>query len=252
MPPSLSAFLKALLSQLHPKMLGLLALPAFVCVIVLTLVAGFAWTPLSAGVSLHMLEPNTTIGKAYVWASGLGLGGIKEILMISMALLIFTPLAFVLGLAVTAAVAMPVVVRFLGSGGYKDIHLEGSFSVSGSLLNSFVALAVFAVVYLLSVPLWLVPIVGLLVPWLCWSWLTARIMRFDSLLEHATPAEREVIIKTHRTQYFLLGMMLSALNFFPLMVLVTPVLSALAFGHFSLRALRELRATGYKSPIRVT
>jgi hypothetical protein len=47
-------------------------------------------------------------------------------------------------------------------------------------------------------------------------------------------------------------MMVSALNFLPFMVLVTPVLSALAFGHFSLRALRELRATGFKSPVRVT
>ena len=77
-------------------------------------------------------------------------------------------------------------------------------------------------------------------------------MRFDSLLEHATPAERNVIIRQNRSQYFLLGMMISALNFFPLMVLVTPVLSALAYGHFSLKALRDLRASGFKSPIRVT
>jgi Etoposide-induced protein 2.4 (EI24) len=252
MPPSLNAFLKALLSQCHPRMLILLALPFLVCTLVLGLVAGFAWDPLSAWVSAHMLEPSSTIGKAYLWASSLGLGGIKDILMISIAFLFFTPLAFVLGLAVTAAVAMPAVVRFLSSGGYKDVHFDGSFSLAASLLNSLVALGVFVLVYMLSVPLWLFPIVGLVVPWLCWSWLTSRIMRFDSLLEHATSAEREVLIKQNRTQYFLLGMMLSALNFFPLMVLITPVLSALAFGHFSLQALRELRATGYKSPVRVT
>jgi Etoposide-induced protein 2.4 (EI24) len=252
MPPSLNAFFKALLSQCHPRMLSLLALPFLVSLAVLALVAGFAWDPLSAWVSAHMLEPTSNIGKAYLWASSLGLGGIKEILMISIALLFFTPLAFVLGLAITAAVAMPAVVRFLGSGGYKDIHFEGSFSLAASLINSLIALGVFVLVYFLSLPLWLFPFIGLVVPWLCWSWLTSRIMRFDSLLEHATAAERGVIIGKYRTQYFLLGMMVSALNFFPLMVLITPVLSALAFGHFSLQALRELRATGYKSPIRVS
>jgi Etoposide-induced protein 2.4 (EI24) len=252
MPPSFNAFFKALLSQCHPRMLALLTLPFIVTLLVFGLFAGFGWDPISNWVSNRMLEPTTTIGKAYEWAAGLGLGGIKEILMISIALLFFTPLAFVLGLAVTAAVAMPAVARFLGSGGYKDIHYEGNFSLAGSLINSLSALAVFVVVYLLSVPLWLFPFVGLLVPWLCWAWLTSRIMRFDSLLEHATPAERDWLIKEHRVQYFLLGMMVSALNFLPFMVLVTPVLSALAFGHFSLRALRELRATGFKSPVRVT
>ncbi len=252
MPPSLNAFLKAMASQLHPRMLALLALPFLVCLIVFGVAAGFAWDPISTWVSNRMLLPQTTIGKAYEWAAGLGLGGIKEILMISIAFLFFTPLAFVLGLAITAAVAMPAVARFLGSGGYKDIHLEGSFSLAGSLLNSLSALGVFLVVYLFSVPLWFLPFVGLLVPWICWSWLTSRIMRFDSLLEHATPAERNVIIRQNRSQYFLLGMMISALNFFPLMVLVTPVLSALAYGHFSLKALRDLRASGFKSPIRVT
>jgi hypothetical protein len=252
MPPSFNAFLKALLSQLHPRMLALLTIPFIVCLIFFALVAVFAWGPMSDWVSMRMLEPSTTIGKAYEWAASLGLGGIKEILMICIVLLFLTPLAFVLGLALTALIAMPTVARFLGSGGYKDIHFDGSFSLSGSLFNSLPALGVFVLVYLLSVPLWLFPFVGLVVPWLCWSWLTARIMRFDSLLEHATPAERDFIIKENRLQYFLLGMLVTALNFFPLMVLITPVLSALAFGHFSLQALRELRATGFKSPIRVT
>jgi hypothetical protein len=251
-PSSLNAFLKALLSQLHPRMLALLAVPFVVCLIVFGLVAGFAWTPMSAMVSARMLEPSTNIGKAYQWAASMGFAGIKDVLMIAIAFLFFAPLAFVLGLAVTAAVAMPAVVRFLGSGGYKDVHLDGSFSLAASLTNSVLALAVFLLVYLLSIPLWLFPLVGLIVPWLCWSWLTARIMRFDSLLEHATPAERTAIIDANRVQYFLLGMVLSALNFVPLMVLVTPVLSALAFGHFSLHKLRELRASGFTSPIRVT
>jgi Etoposide-induced protein 2.4 (EI24) len=252
MPASLSAFLKAILSQCHPRMLALLVLPIVVSLLVAVIVGVLAWTPISLWVGNHMLDSGTYVGKAYQWASGLGLGGLKDVVLVAMILLIFTPLAFVLGLAATAAIAMPTVARFLGGGGYKDVHLEGSFSLAASLANSLKALGIFFVVYLISIPLWFIPVVGLMVPWLCWSWLTARIMRFDSLLEHATGAERALLIKTNRPQYFMLGMMISSLNFFPLMILVTPVLCALAYGHFSLKALRDLRASGFKSPIRVS
>ena len=252
MPPSLRAFFKACASQFHPRMLALLILPLLVSLAIFFIVAVFAWDPLSNWVSVRMLDPATTIGRAYQWAAGWGLGAVKNVLMVTIVLLFFVPLAFVVALALTAAVAMPTVARFLGRGEYKDVAMEGSFSVFASLGNSVLTLVVFGVVYMASVPLWFVPIVGLVVPWLCWSWLTARIMRFDSLLEHAHPAERSVLIKQYRLQYFLLGLLLSALNFVPLMVLVTPVLSALAFGHFSLQALRDLRASGFKTPVRLS
>lgn len=252
MPPSLRAFFKACVSQFHPRMLALLVLPVLVSLVIFFVVAIFAWDPLSNWVSVRMLDPATTIGRAYQWAAGWGLGAVRNVLMVAIVFLFFVPLAFIVALALTAAIAMPAVARFLGRGDYKDVLMEGHFSVFASLANSVLALLVFAVVYMASVPLWFVPVAGLVIPWLCWSWLTSRIMRFDSLLEHAHPDERAILIRRHRTQYFLLGLLVSALNFIPLMVLVTPVLSALAFGHFSLQALRELRASGYQAPVRLS
>src|SRR5690606_32177308 len=99
----------------------------------------------------------------------------------------------------------------------------------------------FAAGYLASLPLWLIPPLALIVPWLWWSWLTARVMRFDSLVEHATPVERRETIAARRREYFLLALLVTALNYIPPLFLVTPVLSALAFSHYSLAVLREQR-----------
>ncbi|MBN9425424.1 MAG: EI24 domain-containing protein [Burkholderiales bacterium] len=110
-----------------------------------------------------------------------------------------------------------------------------------SLWNALLAVVVFSIGYLLTIPLWLVPPLALVVPWLWWSWLTARAMRFDSLVEHASADERRAVIGTRRREYFVLALLVTALNFIPPLFLITPVLSALAFAHYSLARLREAR-----------
>jgi hypothetical protein len=100
----------------------------------------------------------------------------------------------------------------------------------------------FVLGYLVTLPLWLIPPLALVVPWLWWSWLTARVMRFDSLVEHATAAERSASISGRRRDYFLLALLVTLLNYVPPLFLVTPVLSALAFAHYSLALLRRQRA----------
>lgn len=69
----------------------------------------------------------------------------------------------------------------------------------------------------------------------------ARVMRLDSLIEYADGRERSVATARHKHNYFLLAMAVSALNYVPPLFLITPVLSALAFGHYSLALLREQR-----------
>lgn len=84
-------------------------------------------------------------------------------------------------------------------------------------------------------------LLALVVPWLWWGWLTARLMRFDSLVEHADKGERERLIASDRRSYLLLGLATAALNYIPPLFLIAPVLSALVFAHYSLSRLREIR-----------
>ena len=62
---------------------------------------------------------------------------------------------------------------------------RGSLALGANLWNVIRSIGVFVVGYLLTMPLWLIPPLALIVPWLWWGWLTASLMRFDSLVEHA-------------------------------------------------------------------
>ena len=136
---------------------------------------------------------------------------------------------------------MPMVLRHLGGSTYPDVARHGSMALGANLWNVTRSIGVFTVGYLLTMPLWLIPPLALVVPWLWWGWLTANLMRFDSLVEHAAPGERDQLIHADRRAYLLLGLAVALLNVIPPLFLVAPVLSALVFAHYSLSRLRQRR-----------
>lgn len=246
----LSAFLLSLRSQMHPKMLALLVIPFVVAVVFWTLVALFAWTPLVESLRGLLFEGDGLLAAFFGWVASTGIAGVEGLLLNGFALMLLLPLMFATALVIIAVVSMPAVNLHLGTGAYRDVVRRGSWSVLASLWNALSGTLLFTVGYLATLPLWLIPPLGFLLPWLCWGWLTARVMRFDSLVEHADPAERKAVIEEHRNQYLVLGLLVSVLNYIPPLFLVTPVLSALAFGHFSLALLRDRRAKFGGSAVR--
>jgi len=117
---------------------------------------------------------------------------------------------------------------------------------------------------LVTMVLWLIPGVVLIVPPLIWGWLTARVMSFDVLAEHASSDERRAVVAAHRWQLLLIGIVTGflsaaptliwavsalALILAPLMVAATVWLytlvfafSSLWFAHYLLAALEAHRA----------
>ena len=228
----------AVVSQFHPKMLALLFLPWAVSLVLWGLIAWFAWTPLTQLFAVMLAGDS---GWMATMMSKLSLSDAHKWLASALAFMLIVPMMFVTAMVIMSVFAMPAVIRYLSSGDYKDLAQQGSLSIASSGLNVLRTLLVFIPGYLLSIPLWFIPVVGLLVPVLWWGWLNARIMRFDSLTEHATPGEREALISKNSKSYLLIGVVVSALNYIPPLFLLTPILCALAFGHFSLSLLRNCR-----------
>ncbi|HEX4511046.1 MAG TPA: EI24 domain-containing protein, partial [Burkholderiaceae bacterium] len=134
--------------------------------------------------------------------------------------------------------------------------LKGLFYALGCTLA---ALAIGVV----TLPLWLIPPLALVLPPLIWGWLTAKVMGFDALAEHATAAERAAILNAHRMPMLLMGVIIGFLCGIPSLVwTVSPMLllaapfvmivcvwlyamiftfSALWFTHYALTALEALR-----------
>jgi uncharacterized protein involved in cysteine biosynthesis len=241
---AVTAFLRALASQLHPKMLALLLVPFAVAIVLWVVVAWAVWDPLVDWLRVQFFEGGGVANWIYGQAERFGLEGLRDVVTAAVALMLVVPLMFVTALLIIALFSMPAVNRHLGGGPYRDVERRGSWSVVASLWNALWATLVFLAGYLVTLPLWLIPPLGFIVPWLWWGWLTARLMRFDSLVEHADPAERRALIGRHRRETFLLAGMLTVLNYIPPLFLLTPVLSALAFVHFSLAALRADRGSG--------
>ncbi len=237
-----SAFFRALASQLHPKMLALLLVPFVVAIVFWIVVAILVWDPLIAFLQALFFDGGGAIAWVYEQFARIGIEGLEGVATVSVALLLLVPSMFVTAVVLIAVLSMPVVNRHLGLGPYRNVARRGSLSIPASIWNAGAGTVMFVLGYLATLPLWLIPPLGFIVPWLWWGWFTSRVMRFDSLVEHADGDERRDLIRRHRGQYLALGLMVTVLNYIPPLFLVTPVLSALAFAHFSLALLRDERA----------
>ncbi len=238
---------KGVVSQFHPKMLALLVVPLLVAIGVWTLSAWFFWTPVTEWLRTSWFTGDGWLSRGYAWLAshqiaGYGLAGADQWIPKLFAFLLLVPIAIATALGLVAVLAMPVVLRFLGKGDYADVDRRGDFGVAASLANVAKTLAIFIPGYLLTLPLWLIAPLAFIIPWLWWGWLTSRLMRFDALVEHATPVERQRVVAGDRREYLVLGLACAALNYLPPLFLIAPVLSALVFGHYSLQRLRQLRA----------
>jgi CysZ protein len=100
----------------------------------------------------------------------------------------------------------------------------------------------FSFLWLVTLPLWLTGIGGLLVASVNSAYLHQRLFRYDALAEHATREEYRLIVHHARGRLFVLGLALALLNYVPFVNLVAPVFSALAFTHFCLAELVALRS----------
>jgi len=247
------ALIRALVSQLHPRMLWLAIWPFFVSLIVWGTLAWWFREP--ALTWLHgFLNGLTLVGWIDASLAALGMTGFKMFLVPLIYIGLLIPTIIVSALLIIALYAMPVVIGHVAERSYPELATTRDSSRLGMFLasatNSLWVTLVFIFGWLLTMPLWLIAPLALLVP-LAWiTWLTTRILRVDSLLEHATAEEREILVARHRRSYYVLGTLVSLMNFIPPLFFFAPVFSGLAFTHFSLHALGNLRGrTAYDLPV---
>jgi len=149
--------------------------------------------------------------------------------------------AFVTAMLLAAIFVMPLLLAVVSSTDYPELARLGNDSLAGAVVNSLVAVLVFTVGWLLTLPLWLIPGLALLLPVLWMAWLTRRTFAYDALAVHATVDEWRLLRRQHGFPMLLLGVILALLAHIPVIGLLTPTLAALAYAHYCLEALRRLR-----------
>ena len=114
-------------------------------------------------------------------------------------------------------------------------------TAAGSVLNAVTTVVVFGVLWVLTLPLWFTGVGALVLPPLLSAYLNQRLFRYDALAEHASAEEYREVVARAKGRLFLLGLLLAACYYIPLLNLTAPVLSALAFTHLCLAELAQLR-----------
>jgi hypothetical protein len=253
------SFGRALLSQLHPRMLFMTVLPFVVALVVWGPILYFGWNQVM-DVARGVLEGWPLTHWIYRGLDSLGMTGFRAVIAPLVVIAVLVPVIVVTILVFVGAASVPTVMRFL------DRNYPQLVAVSSALyaVLSLACTLVFAVVAVITLPLWLIPPFFALIPPLLWGWLTYRVMTYDALAEHATPEERRIIMQRYRLPLLGIGIAVGMLGSAPTLLWVSSVLtivlfpiiaiavillyvlififSALWFGHFCLRALTRLRA----------
>ena len=262
MRPVLTAYGRALRAQFTPKMLFLSTIPFLLSLVLWGVALYFGLNPLIEYVDTLF----RTFG-GYEASSGtlakVGLGALKTVIVPLTALLALLPLMILTALVFMGVAAMPAIVKHVSDRQFPKLEMRRGGSFIGSMMINVTGFLVFVPLWLLTLPLYLVAPLAVAAQVLLWGWLTARVMSYDALADHATEQERVAVMRDHRRNLMLIGMLSGAAGALPgivwiggaaafvLFPLLAPVavwlyvlvfiFSGLWFQYYCLQALEEHR-----------
>jgi uncharacterized protein involved in cysteine biosynthesis len=236
MRDSFAALARAARNLFEPRILAIVFLPMLGSILLWTVLAWLFWDPWTGGIA-SAFSSTTVAG----WLQGWGATWAIDSAAVLLVLIGIVPAIYVTALIITEIIAMPIIVKFVGERYYANLERAAGGTLVGSVLNSVTGIGVFAVLWIVTLPLWLTGIGAVLAPVLTSAYLNQRVFRYDALAEHASAEEYARLTRNSRGDLFLLGALLSLLLYVPLVNLLLPVLSGLAFTHFCLARLARER-----------
>ena len=222
-------------SLVHPVILLILLIPMVVAVAAWMGVAWAYWDTWTSAIQALVVDQT-----AYSWTARWDLTEAAGVLAVIVVLL--TPAIIITALLIAAVFAMPVLVSHVARRNYPQLERRRGGTVLGSAWNAFVAIGLFLVLWVVTIPLWLLGPIAAVSPLLLSAYLNQRLFRYDALSEHASREEMQRIFAEARGKLFLLGLITGVLYFIPPFSLIGPVFAALAFVHLCLDELERLRA----------
>ena len=217
---------------------GHLIWPGIVSALLWVTVAVLSWA-MAVDSIMEYLQGLGWVGdriSASVWVAGIVLFLVKLLVVLA-----FVPLFYVTTAILVATVALPLMLDRVARRDYADLEQRRGGSNMGSIVNTLVAVLWFVLIIVASLPLWLIPGVALVAPVLATGWLSQRVFGYDALMRHADRDELVRLRQELRPQMLLLGSGTTLLAYVPVVNIVAPAFSGLAFVHFLLEALRRDR-----------
>lgn len=199
-----NAYGRAFLSQLHGKMLLLSVLPFVLSLLLWALLLWWGGQPLLDFISRQFVDHDGFRASGNLLAS-VGLGVLKTIIVPLLAILLLLPLMIVTAMLFIGVAAMPALMRHVGGRHFAKLERKRGGGWWGSLRNAGVVFVVFVLVWLLTLPLFVLPPLALPVQALLWGWMTYRVMAYDALADYADADERRQLMRQHRWPLLAIG-----------------------------------------------
>ena len=259
----ISSFWRAVLYCLHPKVILLSLLPLLLAMGAAGLLAYLFWQSAQDAL-LTVLDASVFVSTLAAWLAAVGLPALKAMLAPLILIVVLTPLVVVCTVLLVSTLMTPALVRVVAERRFPKLERRHGASFVASLGWTLISCALALVATVVTSPMWILPPLVLILPPAIWAWLTYRVMAFDALADHASSAERQTILATHKvaliTMGFVVGFLgatpsllwsmgLMALAMAPLLLpfsvwlyTVVFVFASLWFIHYGLAALAALRA----------
>ncbi|WP_076592089.1 EI24 domain-containing protein [Herminiimonas arsenitoxidans] len=228
MRPVFTSFGRALLSQLHFRMLMLSVIPFVLSIAVWGVGLWLYLQPMIDWLQNYFVENDgfRVSNELLMW---LGMGAFKTVVVPLIAMWILLPLMILTALIFVGVMAMPVIVKHVGSRRYKDLEARKGGTFFGSLWMSTSSFTIFLVLWLITLPLSLIPPLTFVIQPILWGWLTYRVMAYDALADHADAEERKIILRIHRWQLLVIGAITGAMGAAPTLLWLGGALSVIFF-----------------------
>ena len=180
------------------------------------------------------------------WLQNMESGWITSGIQSMIHIILFIPLVIITTLLITTIFIMPALVKLVAKRSFPELKREYGGTLSGSIINAILASGIFILIWVITVPLWAVG-AGIIVPFVAAAFMNQQLFRYDALSEHASKQEIKTICASNRYSLWGLGLLTGLFQFIPILNLLAPIFTALAFIHFGLEHLRLLRAENVKN-----
>ena len=157
--------------------------------------------------------------------------------------LLSIPLIGVTAMFILELVALPIILDKVAKTEYPHVERRRGGSQWQSLRNTLVSILIAAAIAIPTLPLWLIPGVGVLASLSLSAWLNYRCFRYDVLMKHADEQELQSLPREHRGRLLCMALAAGTLSLFPPISLLVVPFVGLSFAHYLLYALRESRQT---------
>ena len=218
----------------HPRMLWLMIWPMLVSLALWGSVALVMWTRLALWLAELLNQ----------WALGvvrLELGQLALFLANVALLLLFVPLVYLTALFIIGAFGMQKMVEHVATRSFPHLERRHGGTTAGSVWNALVTFFGMLLLFAISLPLWLIPVLWPVITLAILTWVNQRLLRYDALAEHADAAEMKRVFREQRGPLLTLGFLLALAAYVPFVGFIAPVVFGLAFIRYLLAALDSIR-----------